>query len=34
MVTDTRDRRFHMVKVVFEVKEQNIEIPLYLMPNP
>lgn len=33
-VTDTRDRRFHMVKVVFEVKEQNIEIPLYLMPNP
>ena len=33
-VTDTRDRRFHMVKVVFEVKEQNIAIPLYLMPNP
>lgn len=33
-VTDTRDRRFHMVKVVFEIKEQNIEIPLYLMPNP
>lgn len=33
-VTDTRDRRFHMIKVVFEVKEQNIEVPLYLMPNP
>lgn len=33
-VTDTRDRRFHMVKAVFEIKEQNIEIPLYLMPNP
>lgn len=33
-VTDTRDRRFHMIKAVFEVKEQNIEIPLYLMPNP
>lgn len=33
-VTDTRDRRFHMIKAVFEVEEQNIEIPLYLMPNP
>lgn len=33
-VTDTRDRRFHMIKVIFEVKEQNIEIPLYLVPNP
>ena len=33
-VTDTRDRRFHMVKAVFEVSEQSIEIPLYLMPNP
>ena len=33
-VTDTRDRRFHMIKVVFEVSEQRIEIPLYLMPNP
>lgn len=33
-VTDTRDRRFHMIKVVFEVSEQSIEIPLYLMPNP
>lgn len=33
-VTDTRDRRFHMVKVVFEISEQSIEIPLYLMPNP
>lgn len=33
-VTDTRDRRFHMVKAVFEVKDQSIEIPLYLMPNP
>lgn len=33
-VTDTRDRRFHMIKVVFEVKEQNIEVPLYLVPNP
>ena len=33
-VTDTRDRRFHMIKAVFEIEEQNIEIPLYLMPNP
>ena len=33
-VTDTRDRRFHMIKVVFEVREQGIEVPLYLMPNP
>ena len=33
-VTDTRDRRFHMIKVVFTVTEQDIEIPLYLMPNP
>lgn len=33
-VTDTRDRRFHMIKVVFEIEEQTIEIPLYLMPNP
>lgn len=33
-VTDTRDRRFHMIKVIFRVKEQNIEIPLYLVPNP
>lgn len=33
-VTDTRDRRFHMIKVVFEIEEQAIEIPLYLMPNP
>ena len=33
-VTNTRDRRLHMAKVVFEIKEQNIEIPLYLMPNP
>lgn len=33
-VTDTRDRRFHMIKAVFEVKNQNIEIPLYLVPNP
>ena len=33
-VTDTRDRRFHMIKVVFAVAEQDIEIPLYLMPNP
>lgn len=33
-VTDTRDRRFHMIKAVFDVEEQNIEIPLYLMPNP
>ena len=33
-VTDTRDRRFHMIKVVFAIAEQNIEIPLYLMPNP
>lgn len=33
-VTDTRDRRFHMIKAIFEVEEQNIEIPLYLMPNP
>ena len=33
-VTDPRDRRFHMIKAVFEIEEQNIEIPLYLMPNP
>lgn len=33
-VTDTRDRRFHMIKAVFEIEEQNIKIPLYLMPNP
>ncbi len=33
-VTDTRDRRFHMIKAVFKIEEQNIEIPLYLMPNP
>lgn len=33
-VTDTRDRRFHMIKVVFESKDQEVEIPLYLMPNP
>ena len=33
-VTDTRDRRFHMIKAVFEIEEENIEIPLYLMPNP
>lgn len=33
-VTDTRDRRFHMIKAVFEIEEQNIEVPLYLMPNP
>ena len=33
-VTDTRDRRFHMIKVVFEVSEQGIKVPLYLMPNP
>lgn len=33
-VTDTRDRRFHMIKAVFEIEERNIEIPLYLMPNP
>lgn len=33
-VTDTRDRRFHMIKVVFTVVEQDVEIPLYLMPNP
>lgn len=33
-VTDTRDRRFHMIKVIFEIAEQGIEVPLYLMPNP
>lgn len=33
-MTDTRDRRFHMIKVVFEIEKQAIEIPLYLMPNP
>lgn len=33
-VTDTRDRRFHMIKVIFEIEEQGIEVPLYLMPNP
>lgn len=33
-VTDTRDRRFHMIKMVFEVEEQEIDVPLYLMPNP
>lgn len=33
-VTDTRDRRFHMIKVVFTVTGQDVEIPLYLMPNP
>ena len=33
-VTDTRDRRFHMIKVIFEVSGQGVEVPLYLMPNP
>lgn len=32
-ITDNRDRRFHMINVLFVVENQEISIPLYLNPS-